>query len=153
MDRDGALRLLRGGEDGKGEIAGLSGMEKIGLVVGIIAGLIAIFGGVYAFRGWLARKRQSCPGSREDELLVKMSETDRPAMINAHTQALRHVLIAGEQFIDQADDLCALRYLEAMDNLAALDYIDKANEHVFRLTAKGFERARSVRKCGKTMPM
>ena len=42
-----------------------SGMGQLGIIVGIVAGLIAVVGGVLIFRRWTARHRQSQPTNEE----------------------------------------------------------------------------------------
>ena len=111
--------------------------------------IIVVVGGVIlACLKWLPKKINSYnqnPSFIEYEILVKMYKAGRPALINAHMTRQRHLIIAGEEFVNEKDDLYRLKYVEAMERLSDQGYVDETGDDVYSLTSKGLERARAVK--------
>lgn len=119
----------------------------VGTVVGIILGIIKISDRI---KKWRSDRHQHTNNgnekraSLEDEVLVAMSMTDRPAFITEHSRMPRYLVVAGKEHVDENDDLYRLKYLEAMDALLDKGLIDETGDDVYRLTARGLERARAL---------
>lgn len=85
----------------------------------------------------------------EDEILVAMSKPSgsQPTSVALVTDCFnqpRQLEVPGMECIDPNDALHGLKCLEAIVKLCDEDYVEETGDEIYRLTAKGLERAREL---------